>query len=238
MKNFARFQRGSALFNCRSCGRATRETGGDHGSIELCAECFDWSSAENTLNDGGYETDEERAYLVGFIAQKRREAVAKGGRLDLGDQAPGAEPANEPAMLDIPATPPIIKPVPRIKRAEQSRPMPIKKDPVIRQMKLTKSQVLKQRAKEEATREKEELIRETVRLQREEQRKAEQAARDARFAAGMTEKGGRPRVFASGPMEIVSIRLTPEHKAKLKRLGRDWLARTIENAPEPGTLDD
>lgn len=46
------FQRGSAVFTCRSCGRKARDTG-DNGQLTLCTECFELSGYTNSLSDRG-----------------------------------------------------------------------------------------------------------------------------------------------------------------------------------------
>ena len=55
MKIRNRFQRGSGVFTCGACGRATRDTGGDNTAIGLCAECYEIGGLENSLEDNGTE---------------------------------------------------------------------------------------------------------------------------------------------------------------------------------------
>ena len=50
MKN-NRMRLGSGIFNCRICGRKTRDTNGENGDLELCEECFYGSMYENGWND-------------------------------------------------------------------------------------------------------------------------------------------------------------------------------------------
>lgn len=48
---YDRFQRGSGLYVCKSCGKKTRETSGGEGGTQLCRRCFDKSSQENAHSD-------------------------------------------------------------------------------------------------------------------------------------------------------------------------------------------
>lgn len=47
----SRFQRGSGVFTCQSCGRSTRVTTQDNDN--LCAECYDLAGETNSLSDYG-----------------------------------------------------------------------------------------------------------------------------------------------------------------------------------------
>lgn len=52
MKAASRFAKGSGVYECGCCGRATRATGrGDNEHAGLCAECFDLAGEENSLSD-------------------------------------------------------------------------------------------------------------------------------------------------------------------------------------------
>lgn len=67
------FKRGSAVFNCRSCGRATRATGrGDNEHALMCAECFDLGGEENHLSDSGkfYGSPQNVLALIKSVADK------------------------------------------------------------------------------------------------------------------------------------------------------------------------
>ena len=67
------FKRGSAVFNCRCCGRATRATGrGDNEFVQLCAECYDLAGEENHLSDNGklYDSPENVLGLIKSVAEK------------------------------------------------------------------------------------------------------------------------------------------------------------------------
>jgi len=46
-----RFKRGSGCFNCRVCGRLTRDTGNDNGNVGLCPECLELSGQQNEHSD-------------------------------------------------------------------------------------------------------------------------------------------------------------------------------------------
>lgn len=49
-----RFGRGGA-YRCRSCGKLTRETGGDESSVELCRSCLQEAEMENAHSDGYHD---------------------------------------------------------------------------------------------------------------------------------------------------------------------------------------
>lgn len=46
---------------------------------------------------------------------------------------------------------------------------------------------------------------------------------------------GRKKLPPGEKLEAITVRLSPAHKEKLKRLGRDWLAAAINRAHEPKT---
>jgi hypothetical protein len=57
----SRFQRGSGVYVCRTCGHNTRDTGGDGAGVQLCDLCFDLAGEENHISDnsgGTYESAE------------------------------------------------------------------------------------------------------------------------------------------------------------------------------------
>lgn len=75
-----RFRRGSAAFECRHCGRLTRDTTGDNGSVTLCEDCYDGCSQQNGMNDSGdpalaaqYERDMRACF---------QRAVNRGGKIE------------------------------------------------------------------------------------------------------------------------------------------------------------
>ena len=72
----SRFQKGSGVFQCESCKRSTRDTGGDNTSLRLCEECYELAGIENQISDQG-GTPELRAEVEKWKAR----CVAKGGRL-------------------------------------------------------------------------------------------------------------------------------------------------------------
>lgn len=52
--NASRFAKGSAVYVCRVCKRATRQTGrNDNEHAQLCAQCYDLAGEENHLLDTG-----------------------------------------------------------------------------------------------------------------------------------------------------------------------------------------
>lgn len=59
MAKHNRFKAGQGAFQCCDCGRLTRDTGGDNGSVRLCPQCFEIAGIENSIADGMYETPEE-----------------------------------------------------------------------------------------------------------------------------------------------------------------------------------
>lgn len=72
-----RFERGSAVYECRCCERNTRSTGrGDNELVQLCAECYDLSGEENHLSDNGEFHDKAANVLalVSAVAGKGGEA--------------------------------------------------------------------------------------------------------------------------------------------------------------------
>ena len=50
----SKFRKGSGVYNCRICGKQTRETGNNESAVRLCRKCNDRALRENELND---ETD-------------------------------------------------------------------------------------------------------------------------------------------------------------------------------------
>lgn len=72
-----RFTKGTALYNCACCGRATRDTGrGDNELVGMCAECYDLGGEENHLNDTGefYESKANVLSMIAYIESKGGDA--------------------------------------------------------------------------------------------------------------------------------------------------------------------
>lgn len=72
----SRFQRGSGVFTCGVCGRATRHTGVQSTSADLCPQCYTLAGIDNLLNDCPEERTE------GNYREAQRlldEIIAKGG---------------------------------------------------------------------------------------------------------------------------------------------------------------
>lgn len=46
-----RFKKHSATFNCRICGRLTRDVNGSNGDLQLCEDCEEGSMQENGMLD-------------------------------------------------------------------------------------------------------------------------------------------------------------------------------------------
>lgn len=73
------FRKHSTTFNCRSCGRLTRDTTGTNQ--QLCPQCDTWTMIENSILDEDLAGD-ELTEAEARIANLKAEAVAKGGRFD------------------------------------------------------------------------------------------------------------------------------------------------------------
>ena len=69
---------GTPVYACRICTRNTRDTN-DNGSVELCPECFEWSSLENGLSDDNLYGTPEGDKMEAQIAELKQAAVDKGG---------------------------------------------------------------------------------------------------------------------------------------------------------------
>jgi hypothetical protein len=77
-----RFKRGSGVFACGSCGRKTRDTGGDNTSAQRCAECYEAGGIENELSDyGASYTPEQIEACEKRIAELTQKCIEKGGKL-------------------------------------------------------------------------------------------------------------------------------------------------------------
>lgn len=76
----ARFKRFSAVFDCRHCGRKTRDTNGSNGSLRLCEDCEDGCMQENGMNDTS--NPEESAQYEKDMRAAFQRAVDKGGRIE------------------------------------------------------------------------------------------------------------------------------------------------------------
>lgn len=66
-----RFERGSAVYKCVSCKRATRNTG-DEGQLELCYECFELAGLDNQINDSGEVPSKETKQYINELADRLR----------------------------------------------------------------------------------------------------------------------------------------------------------------------
>jgi ribosome-binding protein aMBF1 (putative translation factor) len=53
MAKYNRFKGGSGAYQCRICGKQTRETGYDESSLELCAKCLLQEYVNNAQSDYG-----------------------------------------------------------------------------------------------------------------------------------------------------------------------------------------
>lgn len=177
--NNSHFKPRSACYTCRSCGRFTRDTDGSSGSLELCHECYEIASAENTLSDSGDSmTPEERASIGAYIEQMRRQCAQKGAKLGGIKGATMSDSTNPPSI-------PQAEPIPAAEIPQAEIPplvIPPKRPP--------------------------------------------------------NDRGqGRKALPPGWKLETVTVRVTPEQKAKLKRLGAEWLRTAIQRARDPGSVD-
>lgn len=79
--NPSRFAKGTGVYTCSCCKRATRSTGrGDNEHAGTCAECFDLQGEENSLGDTGDFYD-SKANVLSMIAH----IAAKGGDASVWD---------------------------------------------------------------------------------------------------------------------------------------------------------
>ena len=73
MKRTTTFTRGSGVYECRCCGRRTRDDGnGDSVHVRLCTDCFDLAGIENMITDGKPMTPALRAECLDLIANIKR----------------------------------------------------------------------------------------------------------------------------------------------------------------------
>ena len=79
MRNRRHFQRGYGVFECRVCGRKTRNP--DHGGTELCSQCFEIAGLDNMVNDNALEGD-AKAKVVAECNIYLAEIAEKGGDVE------------------------------------------------------------------------------------------------------------------------------------------------------------
>ena len=76
-----RFEKGSAVYTCRSCKRNTRSTGrGDNEMVRMCVECYELAGIDNAYRDGcadGRYLADARAYF--------KACTEKGGKITHAD---------------------------------------------------------------------------------------------------------------------------------------------------------
>jgi hypothetical protein len=63
-----RFKTHSAAYKCHACGKLTRDTGHDEGTLELCKRCLFEAYVENALSDYGENSEEHRAAVAALAA--------------------------------------------------------------------------------------------------------------------------------------------------------------------------
>lgn len=68
------FKKGSGVYECRCCGRRTRDSHGE-GDITLCAQCYELAGLENMMNDG-YDADDYTNDARVYFAELTAKGVA------------------------------------------------------------------------------------------------------------------------------------------------------------------
>lgn len=53
----SRFQKGSGMFACESCGRNARDTGVQSHGTKCCEQCYELAGIENGISDGSPQSD-------------------------------------------------------------------------------------------------------------------------------------------------------------------------------------
>jgi hypothetical protein len=84
-KSNSLFKKGSGVYNCGCCKRATRSTGGDGADVGLCDICYDLAGEENSLSDSGKLYDSPENVMAMIAAVK-----AKGGDASCWDELDAA----------------------------------------------------------------------------------------------------------------------------------------------------
>lgn len=74
------FKPGSAAFNCRNCGRLTRDVEGSNGNAQLCVDCNEGFMQENGAADSS-DSELIAQYEKG-MHECFQKAVNKGGKID------------------------------------------------------------------------------------------------------------------------------------------------------------
>lgn len=69
------FRKGSSVFQCQVCGRATRETGVQSLGNKTCPQCYELAGIENEISDGHCTFMEREGAIAGYLA----EIAEKGG---------------------------------------------------------------------------------------------------------------------------------------------------------------
>lgn len=77
MQNRSHFHRGSAVYNCGTCGRGTRATGVQAVGSELCPQCWDIAGIDNQINDDGRSGPNEGE--ASEVSALLKQIVSKGG---------------------------------------------------------------------------------------------------------------------------------------------------------------
>lgn len=77
-KGFTKNHSRVSTYTCRCCNGVTRDDGnGDSFNCKLCTECFELSSYENEMDDGGDMVQIDSDYILRLIAAvKKRPAAA------------------------------------------------------------------------------------------------------------------------------------------------------------------
>lgn len=69
-KSNSKFQKGSGMYRCESCGKPTRATGrGDCENVRMCAHCYDVGGWVNVVSDGECTIDQVPAEFRTDVAK-------------------------------------------------------------------------------------------------------------------------------------------------------------------------
>jgi len=69
----SKFQRGSGVYTCQSCGKKTRETGLFESDYGICAYCYEVGGLENAYADGHITKEEYERDLAEYKKRYKRD---------------------------------------------------------------------------------------------------------------------------------------------------------------------
>jgi hypothetical protein len=79
-RGHSHFQRGSGCFDCRSCGRRTRDTGVQSIGAKVCTDCYELAGMDNACNDNGTSPADEG--YTAEIAARLANIAKRGGDVE------------------------------------------------------------------------------------------------------------------------------------------------------------